>query len=174
MYAYYNRLIRRNQGSGRCYFYVNPGEPCSFAKDGLIKCYGRIGIYEEKTPLILNGLYDDKKGLFIADSADYPKDSDKAIEMLLEYVEEDLTEGQIERLTEVMKPDAFLFAEKIDAEGLIMKALKSRNSKKMLNYLKRSSRQSVNLRNRKVLQRNLWHLMSRWTELKYCIGRKSA
>ena len=130
MYAYYNRLIRRNQGSGRCYFYVNPGEPCSFAKDGLIKCYGRIGIYEEKTPLILNGLYDDKKELFIVDSADYPKDSDKAIEMLLEYVEEDLTEGQIERLTEVMKPDAFLFAEKIDAEGLIMKALKSRNSKK--------------------------------------------
>ena len=72
MNGIYYKTIQRNEQTGETYFYISPLEPVSFAEDGLVKCYGKIGFYAYKMPIKLKGEY--KDGIFLVDSESLPDD----------------------------------------------------------------------------------------------------
>ena len=93
MNGIYYKTIQRNEQTGETYFYISPLEPVSFAEDGLVKCYGKIGFYAYKMPIKLKGEY--KDGIFLVDSESLPDDGRNDMEIVLNYVaQDDLTENQ--------------------------------------------------------------------------------
>ena len=93
MNGIYYKTIQRNEQTGETYFYISPLEPVSFAEDGLVKCYGKIGFYAYKMPIKLKGEY--KDGIFLVDSESLPDDDRNDMEIVLNYVaQDDLTENQ--------------------------------------------------------------------------------
>lgn len=55
MLAIFYELKQRNEETGLSGFYVEPQESCAYVTDGLLPCIGRIGLYDNGTPLEIEG-----------------------------------------------------------------------------------------------------------------------
>lgn len=93
MRAKFYSVVWRDQYSGEALFYVTPMMATKFAKDGLLKCRGVIGVYEKGMPLILDGVFEDDVFKVTGESL-YIKGEDASYSVLEQI--EGLSERQME------------------------------------------------------------------------------
>lgn len=55
MLTVFYELTQRNEETGLSGFMVEPQESCAYVTDGLLPCIGRIGLYENGTPIEIEG-----------------------------------------------------------------------------------------------------------------------
>ena len=125
MYAYLKKIIFRNQESGTALFEVYPADPCPFARNGSVVCYGDIPLYPEGIPLDIKGAYSQEKGRFLADSVAVPAASMQGTKCLVEYYCDELSDAQLAKVVSAIGSDIFSFVEKDDAIDQIREALKN-------------------------------------------------
>ena len=85
MYAYLKKIIFRDQESGTALFEVYPADPCPFARNGSVVCFGAIPLYPEGIPLDIKGAYSQEEERFLADSVAVPAASTEGTKCLVEY-----------------------------------------------------------------------------------------
>lgn len=127
MVGIYYKTVSRNWENGYTVFLVNPSESCPYAADGLVKCSGHIGIYIHGTPVSLDGEYDEEKKEFIvsSDTVQAVNTKENTI-LMLEYITDELTEKQKDKIAEVAENDLFLFVSQKGAADKIMDVIKDK------------------------------------------------
>ena len=100
MRAKFYSMVWRDQYSGEALFYVTPMMKTSFAKNGLLKCRGVIGVYEKGTPLILDGIHEEDVFRVTGESL-YVKGEDASYSFL------ELIDGLTERQMEIVVAGTF-------------------------------------------------------------------
>ena len=124
MLGKYYKTEYRNQKSGDTEFSIVPSQYNEFVRDGLIKCHGHIGIYEQGTPLELTGNF--HNGVYFVNQCYIPFNSEETSEKLLEFVYRDLSEENIQRIIKASNNNLFWFSEQKNAKAVLLRILEKR------------------------------------------------
>ena len=126
MYGLYQQTISRKGND--TLFTVQPLNYCEYAKDGLIKCIGKIGIYDYKMPIFLAGSFDEDRVFHVTEDH-IPSSADDENNLLLNYLAPWLSETKKKKL----KDDLFQKTEK----DFIACGLNRQQSKKLFCNIKK-------------------------------------
>lgn len=122
MVGTYYKTIFRNQETGETKFYIVPSEPCPYVKNGLLLCYGKIGIYLKNTPICIEGSYE--SGVYVVNKDYIPVETKENVISILEYISDEFTEVQKEEIASVSEGNIFAFVERPDCECILRNILK--------------------------------------------------
>lgn len=111
MFGNYYKTIKRDEGTGETTFLLSPTEHCPYAKDGLLLCCGRIGIYVSGIPLYVSGEY--KNGTYQVTECMIPNNTKEGSRRVLNSIA-DLTDKQIEKIIEACDGDVFQIFDHLD------------------------------------------------------------
>ncbi len=126
MYGLYQQTISRKGND--TLFTVQPLNYCEYAKDGLIKCIGKIGIYDYKMPIFLAGSFDEDRVFHVTEDH-IPSSADDENNLLLNYLAPWLSETKKKKF----KDDLFQKTEK----DFIACGLNRQQSKKLFCDIKK-------------------------------------
>lgn len=120
----YERMDFFDPMSQKSIFFVKPQHYYDYAKNGLLKCCGKIGLYENGTPIQLKGYYHlNTQMLEVEDCSIYTKTYDHS-RYMLEYVSRQLTESEKSEIISIAENDVISFAYSENAVDIIFKILK--------------------------------------------------
>lgn len=125
MLGHYYRTLERDEATGDTRFLFAPTEPCPEARDGLLQCRGRIGIYAKGIPLCITGAWDG--GSYAVTDARLSTDTREGSRQILDFVT-DLTETQMGQVLDACNGQAFALLEQPEILDGILK--RSRDGKK--------------------------------------------
>ena len=107
MQGIYYKTIFRNQMTGETDFEIIPNETCEGLNNGVLSCHGIIGIYQENTPIEINGYL--KDGIYETEKCFIPYKTKENVIHILQHVSKELTDNQIEKIANECKGDIFAF-----------------------------------------------------------------
>ena len=99
----YYKTINRNEKTGQTTFTASSLDYCEKAEDGIITCVGVIPIFNQGTPLEIDGKFQ-KERYIITDCQilNHSRDNER---LLIEYICNDLTDRQIEKIIDFCNED---------------------------------------------------------------------
>lgn len=124
MLCIYYKTVSRNWETGETTFLVTPKEVCQYTENGLLKCFGKIGIYTKGIPVEITGNYDSNKKLYIVSSDTLTIKTEENTFSILEYITGDLTEIQKNKIATLCNNDLFSFVLRKDAVELLADVFK--------------------------------------------------
>ena len=130
----YLKTLQRDELTGETTFIFCPDEYYKNAQNGIIKCIGRIELYQKNAPIFIEGQYEEE--VFKVKNSGYPNDSKKSCIQLLEYISNDFTEKEKETIAEICNYDLLRFVELPKSELEFKKILKRKaNSNKLIRLI---------------------------------------
>ena len=130
MLGLYYKTIFRNQETGETEFLITPTEVCEYATDGLLKCFGKIGLYLKNIPICVEGDFDGKRFVVTKDSIPY--NTEENVIKILEFVTSDLTETQKKNIAKTCKNNIFDFVMQENAMSTLLDILDKSTKKEKL------------------------------------------
>lgn len=127
MLGKYYKTEYRNQKSGDTDFTIVPDTYNEYVQDGIIRCHGQIGIYEQSTPLELSGNFHD--GIFYVNKCFIPFNSEETSIKLLEHICRDLSDTSMKRIAEASNNNLFWLSEQRNAKAVLGRILNNKKDK---------------------------------------------
>ena len=127
MLGKYYKTEYRNQKSGDTDFTIVPDTYNEYVQDGIIRCHGQIGIYEQSTPLELSGNFHD--GIFYVNKCFIPFNSEETSIKLLEHICRDLSDTSMKRIAEASNNNLFWLSEQKNAKAVLGRILDNKKDK---------------------------------------------
>lgn len=128
------KTLFRDEKTGMSTFCFCPDEYNENAENGLLKCSGKIGLYQHNAPIFIEGEF--QNGEFHVNKSGYPKDNKKACIQLLDYISKEFTEKEKEKIADLCKNDLLGFMELPKAEMELKRVLsRKKNASKLIHLI---------------------------------------
>lgn len=126
----FEEILFRNEQSGYCTFLISPSEFYEHTKDGLLICDGLIGFYVKGSPISVDG---DWNGEVFHVTKDFiPHKRKEDVIQILEYLTNELTLAQEEKIADAAESDLFSFIQRSDANAVLNGIIRK---EKLTNFL---------------------------------------
>lgn len=119
MLVTYYKTERRNYYNGETEFYVIPKEENAFSKNGMLRCIGNIPVYDNGTPLIIQGEY--INDVFKVTTCELSPQTRKHAELILRHISDKLTDMQLDKILEISQCNLFEFVLRFDAKDQLLR-----------------------------------------------------
>lgn len=137
MIGKYYRTLERDMATGETLFELAVLEPCSYAKNGLLLCKGKIGVYAHGIPLSIEGTY--QSNYFYVHDYTVAFKTQAGMQAIIEYLSDnDLTEVQTNTIIEKCDNDISNLAKNPEILEVALKRSKQKDilKRKILKKLK--------------------------------------
>lgn len=140
MLGHYYRTLERDEATGDTDFLFAPTEPCPEARDGLLRCRGKIGIYARGVPLQVTGAWDGTA--YGVTDARLSTDTREGSRQILDFLT-DLTKTQMEQVLDACRGQVFSLLDEPGVLDGILKRSKDGKKKALLGKLRKLQTQEA-------------------------------